>query len=217
MNRKKLTFIICLLVCLLLTVMFTENVQAQSFDDLITTLENTDEMIIKRKWFTLNNSYAIYVDKDKVGTVDGKYINITGDVFKLKDTEGQVYGSEKQIKRWNIKLNRLAQVYDENSKTVGYIGEQMINDFFRLGKTFHFYDSNKDEVGVAKQKVFRLFSEFVIEDNNGTKLYKIKQQFSLFSSTYKITVYDNSVVPVEQSIYLTCILDAIKQAEESEE
>ena len=64
--------------------------------------------------------------------------------------------------------------------------------------------------------MFRIFPEYIIEDKSGNELYKIKKKFSLFKTTYEITIYDTNVVPVEQSIFLTSILDAIKEAEDEE-
>ena len=64
-----------------------------------------------------NEQYQIYKDRDKVGEINGKYINLTGDIFILTDKDGNEISSEKQIKRWNIKFNRMAQVYDENRES----------------------------------------------------------------------------------------------------
>ena len=183
-------------------------------EDLLTTLEQSHMIEVKQSWFSLNKSYKVYVDGNKVGKVEGLYFNLFGERLVLSDLNGDVYGSEQQIKRWNIRLNRLAQVYNSSNETVGFIGEEVIEDFFRWGKTFHFYDENRKEIAISKQKMFRIFPEYIIEDKSGNELYKIKKKFSLFKTTYEITIYDTNVVPVEQSIFLTSILDAIKEAED---
>lgn len=185
-------------------------------EDLITTLNQAHTIEVRQGWFSLNKDYKIYVDGEKVGKVEGLYFNIFGERLVLEDLEGNIYGSEQQIKRWNIRLNRLAQVYSGTDETVGFIGEEVIQDFFRWGKTFHFYDTNRQEIAVSKQKMFRIFPEFVIEDMEGNALYKVKKRFSLFKTKYEISVYDTSVLPVEQSIFITCIIDAIKAAEDEE-
>ena len=107
-------------------------------EDLLTTLEQSHMIEVKQSWFSLNKSYKVYVDGNKVGKVEGLYFNLFGERLVLSDLNGDVYGSEQQIKRWNIRLNRLAQVYNSSNETVGFIGEEVIEDFFRWGKTFHF-------------------------------------------------------------------------------
>ena len=184
--------------------------------DLVTTLSQANTIKIKKSWFSFNKDYQVYVDGEKVGKVEGLYFNIFGERLVLSDLKGQVYGSEQQVKRWNLRLNRLAQVYNGGDETVGYIGEQVIQDFFRLGHTFHFYDVNQKEIAVSKEKIFRFFPEYIIEDKEGRPLYKIKKKFSFLTSTYEITNYDSSSVPVEQAIFLTCILDAVKASENEE-
>ena len=62
--------------------------------------------------------------------------------------------------------------------------------------------------------MFKFLEEYIIEDLDGNPLYKIKKKCSLFQATYEITIYDGSVVPVEQAIFLTCILDTITLDEE---
>ncbi len=137
-------------------------------------------------------------------------MNLTGDTFRLMDTNNRLIASKKQIERWGIKLNRLAQIYDANQNVTGYIGEQVIQNLFTPGYTFHFYDKNKTEIAVAKQDIFNLLDVFTIKDTQGNLLYTIKQQFNLFGNTYELMLHQTSVVPVEQAIFLTCILDAIK-------
>lgn len=99
-------------------------------DDLLEILNEAEKITIKEAFFSLNPHYEVYVDNQQVGTVTGKYIQITGDVFTLADMNGNTYASEKQIKRWGIKLNRLAEVFDKEGKTVGFIGEEKFRDFF---------------------------------------------------------------------------------------
>ena len=209
--------IVCLVVAILVLFAVVE-VQATDSDiDLLTTLSQAQTIKIKQSWFSFNKDYKVYVDGKRVGKVEGLYFNLFGERLVLSDLEGQVHASEQQVKRWNLRLNRLAQVYNGTGETVGFIGEQVIEDFFRLGYTFHFYDTNRQEIAISKEKVFRIFPEYVIEDSQGKKLYKIKKKFTLFTSTYEITNYDTNILPVEQSVLLTCILDAIKTAESEEQ
>ena len=180
------------------------------------TLEQAKTLVVETDFVSLNKSYNVSVEGEKVAEVEGKYLPLFGDTLTLEDLNGNELGSERQIKRWNIKLNRLAEIMDESGVTEGYIGEKVIQNFFNLGYTFHFYDAHKDELGYAREKVFRLFDEYVIYNEEDEPLYKIKQKFSLFNRKYEITVYDESTIPVEQSIYLTCILDAVEHAKKKQ-
>lgn len=63
----------------------------------------------------------------------------------------------------------------------------------------------------------QIFPEYVIEDMNSEKLYKVKKKFSLFTTTYEITVYNPNVLPVEQTLFLTVILNSIDESEENSE
>lgn len=196
------------------------NCRAESSDsptDLLVQLNEASIITVKKSWFSFNKNYQVYADGKKVGEIQGLYFNILGERLVLKDLDGEVYGSEQQIKRWNVRLNRLAQVYNGADETVGFIGEQVVQDFFRFGKTFHFYDVNRGEIAVSKQKVFRVFPEYVIEDMNDEKLYKVKKKFSLFRTTYEITIYNPDVLPVEQALFLTVILNSIDESDKESE
>ena len=85
--------------------------------DLVTTLSQANTVKVKKSWFSFNKNYQVYVDGEKVGKVEGLYFNLFGERHVLSDLKGQVYGSEQQVKRWNIRLNRLAQVYNQTDET----------------------------------------------------------------------------------------------------
>lgn len=211
-------YITCLImICLLFSGMFGFSIKGHdSSSDLLVELNKASTITVKKNWFSFNKNYKIYVEDEQVGTIEGLYFNVFGERLVLKDLNGDVYGSEQQIKRWNINLNRLARVYNGADDTVGFIGEQVIRDFFRYGKTFHFYDIHKNEIAVSKQKVFHIFPNYLIEDREGEKLYQIKKKFSLFTTVYEIKVFNPNVLPVEQTLFLTVILNSIDEVDEEE-
>ena len=184
--------------------------------DLLVELNKASTITVKKGWFSFNKSYKVYVDDELVGKIEGLYFNVFGERLVLKDLDGDVYGSEQQIKRWNININRLAQVYNGADDTVGFIGEQVIRDFLRYGKTFHFYDIQQNEIAVSRQKIFHILPNYLIEDMEGEKLYQIKKKFSLFTTTYEIKVFNPNVLPVEQALFLTVILNSIDESAEEE-
>lgn len=185
--------------------------------DFNAIVSDADEIKIKERIFNLNKVYEIFVDGQTIGRIDGKFVNVTGDVFTLTDREDNTIASEKQIKRWSIKLNRLAEVYDANNNVTGYIGEEVIKDFFKLGRMMHFYDANRNEIGTCEQKVFNVFDEYVIYDNDGNEDYRIKEKVSLMAPEYNIEIKDkDSVIKPTDAIFVTSILDAIKSSSEEE-
>ena len=191
-------------------------VQTSSATNYGELLANAQSIRVSKAFISFNPKYKITIDGRSFGTVQGKYINVTGDVFKLIDENGTLWGQEKQIKRWGIKWNRLAEVMNPNGQTVGFIGEQVVRDFFKYGYSFHFYDANKNEIGHSDEVFFSLTKEYHIKDNQNRLLYTIKGNFFSLTNTYDIEVIDSSVVPVEQAIFLTCILDAIATSEKEE-
>ena len=213
---KILNYIV--IICMTLTLFYgTYGVCAEERErknNALEKLESATTITVKEKLFTLNESYDIYADNKKVAKVKGKYIALTGDVFTLTDLNGNKIASEKQIKRWNIKLNRLAEVFDSSGKTTGFIGEKVLKDLFKFGTTFHFFDINKNEIAECREDVFNFLYKFNIKDNNGTKLYTINQKLSL-ASKFEIDVLKNdSAVSVIDAIFVTCIMNEIRQAKE---
>lgn len=176
-------------------------------------LTNAQTIKVSVDPFSINPEYDITINGQEFGEVEGKYFNVIGDVFTLEDEAGNVWGSEKQIKRWGVKLNRLAQVMNPDGETVGYIGEEKVKDLFKYGYSFHFYDEAKNEIAHSDQVFFSITRQYKIKDNEGNLLYNIKGNFLALTNTYTIEVVDSSVVPVEQAIFLTCILDAISNAD----
>ena len=89
-----------------------------STENVLDRINKAKSVTIREEIISLNKSYDIYADGKKIANVSGKYISLTGDVFTLKDNSGKVLMSEKQIKRWGLKLNRAAQIYDADGNTI---------------------------------------------------------------------------------------------------
>lgn len=92
-----------------------------SNESVLDKINNANSVTIKENIISLNKSYDVYIDGKQIANVSGKYISLTGDVFTLKDNSGNTLMSEKQIKRWGIKLNRAAQIYDAKGNTVRFL------------------------------------------------------------------------------------------------
>jgi len=73
---------------------------------------------VEEELISFNQKYNIYIDNSYIGSISGKFVNITGDIFTFKDKNGYIISSEKQIKRWGIKLNRMAELRDKSNNPI---------------------------------------------------------------------------------------------------
>ena len=124
-------------------------------------------------------------------------MNITGDVFTFTDANGNEIAKEKQIKRWGIKLNRLARLMDTEGNITGYIGEEFFTDFLSLSKyNFHIYDEERNELGYTKERILSLFYEFNVYDVSDEILFKISKKLDIVDS-YEIVKQKESDISMK--------------------
>ena len=167
-------------------------VASSSQEDYSSLLEEATTVKIKEKFISFKKEYDIYVAGERIGTVSGKYVNITGDVFTFTDANGNEIAKEKQIKRWGIKLNRLARLMDTEGNITGYIGEEFFTDFLSLFYEFNVYDVS-DEI-----------------------LFKISKKLDIVDS-YEIVKQKESDISMKDVVFLTCIIDAIEDSAEEKD
>ena len=183
-----------------------------NYNIAMSQLNGAKQIEISKDLVSLGKSYSIDIDGQKFGDMDGEFLNVLGDTLSIETENGTKISSEKQVKRWGIKLSRLAEVQNKDGKIVGYIGEEKLNDLLRIGYNFHFYNEKKQEIGYLKQKVFSFFDTFKIYDMNDKLCYEINAKFNPIRAEYVINVHDNSIIPADQVIYLTGILNSIKSS-----
>lgn len=217
MKKKKkviISTIIGLFLLTLLLLILSEYVGGVKYSvtEVKEILLSADEIVIKERNFAFNKSYQVFVNDEYIANVTGKYINVTGEVLSLKNISGDLIAKEKQIKRWGIKLNRLAEVYDNEENVTGYIGEEKIKDIFRIGYYFHFYDKDKNEIGTSDQ-VFSLLKKDVFYNEDKEEIYIVNKTFHLLKDCYTIHVKDTGEVLPEMAIFMTCIEDSIEKAD----
>lgn len=165
--KKRYFFSIIAIVVILLLVGCSSEIKDTNDDesslpeDYSSLIEEATTVNVKERFVSLTKTYDVYVDGKEIGSVSGEYVNITGDIFTLTDANGNEIAKEKQIKRWGVRLNRLANLMDQDGNTTGYIGEEYFTDFFSLSKyNFHIYDSNKNELGYTQEEIMSLYYEF---------------------------------------------------------
>lgn len=193
-------------------------VASSSQEDYSSLLEEATTVKIKEKLISFKKAYDIYVAGERIGTVSGKYVNITGDVFTFTDAKGNEIAKEKQIKRWGIKFNRLARLMDPEGNATGYIGEEFFTDLLSLSKyNFHIYDEEKNELGYTKERILSLFYEFNIYNSISDEiLFKISKKLDIVDS-YEIVKQKESDISMKDVVFLTCIVDAIEDSVEEKD
>lgn len=210
---KKLLFIIST-VFILAGCSTTHNTSKTSTDieNITQRLNSATSYNVSKSLISINNQYTIETNNGLSLDMSGRYINMTGDVFTLK-AKNKLIGQEKQIKRWGLKLNRLAELRDESNNIIGYIGEDVLKNIFSIGYRFYFYDENKNEIGHTKQEWMSLTQDHVIYNNDGSIAYTIKGKFVSLSGGMNIKVKDNSKIRPEYALYYACIAYEIAQSE----
>ncbi|MGL4655219.1 MAG: hypothetical protein ACRCWM_04935 [Sarcina sp.] len=187
----------------------------QEYNTAMEQLKAAKQIEISKDLISVGKSYSIDVDGKEFGNMDGEFLNVLGDTLTIETNNGVKLSSEKQVKRWGVKLNRLAEVHDKDGKVVGYIGEEKLNDLLKIGYNFHFYNAQKEEIGYLKQKVFSFMDTFKIYNMKDELCYEINAKFNPIRAEYIINVHNNSTIPVDQVIYLTGILNSIKSSKSS--
>ena len=142
------------------------------------------------------------------------------DVFTLKTIDGQVLAYEKEdIRIKRMSMNRLSNVYDANGNPTGSLKENKLKDFGKLKYIFHIYDEDGHEIGASEKfSNISFIQTFKIKDYSGQVEYDIDKKtiFNLFKDKYVISVQDNNpIVPLYKAIFVTCIEDAIGDAQAS--
>lgn len=102
------------------------NPKTQSFEEI---LENSQKITMEKKLLSIRKHYYIMSDGVLIGEVRGKLFPFFGDTLELKDIHGNLIKKESQIKRlgltqiklFNVSIDRLAQIEDENNNVTGYI------------------------------------------------------------------------------------------------
>lgn len=176
-------------------------------------LDDADKIVIRAKVITLNKQYIVYVKGKEVARVKGRFITALGDKFVLTDSAGNFLIQERQIKRWGVKFTRMAEISDEEGNVLGYIGEKVSTNIFSIGHTFHFFDKDKNEIGLSDTVDLSLTKENKFYNPDNKVGYKVKKALISIGNEYTLTVLDKSSIPLYDAILMVCIEDSITSAE----
>jgi hypothetical protein len=173
-------------------------------------------LTIEEKLLSLGKFYHIYPGKNTkqkpIATVKGKNWNWLNDVFVLKTVDGKILASEKEVFKF-FKFTRAANCFDGNGRNYGYIGEELNwKDALTFGHVFHIYDSNKFQIGRSVRGA--LTGDITIRNNAGNNDYFADKELLHIRDRFVLYVQNpNSRIPRVHAILLTCIEEALMDAE----
>lgn len=197
------------------------NPSTQSFEEILSI---SKEITMEKKILSIRKHYYIMSDGVLIGEVKGKLFPFFGDVLELKDIHGNMLRKESQIKRlgltqvklFNISIDRLAQIEDENSNVLGYIGEEKLKDWWKIKRIQYFYNSDFKKEGTGKPDSLFFNKDFKIFDNEGELDYVIDGNFFSPTSKYTLDIIDTSDIDIEDVIFYTIIENSIINSKLSE-
>lgn len=194
----------------------SEDVKVDPSKDYGWMLRNASRVTVEEDFFTWGKTYDIFVnkDKEKVGQVKGEVLPLWGDTYVLRDLAGNILAKEKEKKRV-IAIDRSADFFDGEGNLIGNVSEETWEDLLSFKRIFHFYDPSGVEIGQSEKSSISFgYADLNILDKKGQTDYTIEREFTLLDDEYTITVHDpNSRIPIEQAVLITCIEDAIADAQ----
>ena len=190
------------------------NPKTQSFEEI---LENSQKITMEKKLLSLRKHYYIMSDGVLIGEVRGKLFPLFGDTLELKDIHGNLIKKESQIKRlgltqiklFNVSIDRLAQIEDENNNITGYIGEEKLKDWWKIKRIQYFYNSDYEKEGSGKPDSFFFNKDFKVFDNEDNLDYIIDGNFFSPTSKFTLNIEDSSDIEIEDVIFYTIIENSI--------
>ncbi len=190
------------------------NPKTQSFEAI---LENSQKITMEKKLLSIRKHYYIMSDGVLIGEVRGKLFPFFGDTLELKDIHGNLIKSESQIKRlgltqiklFNVSIDRLAQIEDENNNVTGYIGEEKLKDWWKIKRIQYFYNSDYEKKGSGKPDSFFFNKDFKVFDNEDNLDYIIDGNFFSPTSKFTLNIEDSSDIDIEDVIFYTIIENSI--------
>lgn len=190
------------------------NPKTQSFEEI---LENSQKITMEKKLLSIRKHYYIMSDGVLIGEVRGKLFPFFGDTLELKDIHGNLIKKESQIKRlgltqiklFNVSIDRLAQIEDENNNVTGYIGEEKLKDWWKIKRIQYFYNSDYEKEGSGKPDSFFFNKDFKVFDNEDNLDYIIDGNFFSPTSKFTLNIEDSSDIEIEDVIFYTIIENSI--------
>lgn len=214
MKKKMIEWVIIIVLAMLIITIkkfiFNLNGFEECTKDCFEKMQQAEELMLKRKPGEGYKNYVVVVDGEIVGKMKGKVIRSFGNAMILYSPDKkEIWLQEKGRKKipaeiLNVKYDRKSDVMKKNEK-VGVMYERI-----KLGKTaIELRDEKDKEKALLKGKMIKLTSGFVITDPKEKITFaEAKKRWNpLIEDTYDVTIYDSSVVSVEELVLLLGVAD----------
>lgn len=171
----------------------------------IAKLEDAKTIKLDKAVFSLGDKWSVEADGEDVATIEGKTLYMIGDVYELRDMDGNLLGYEAEQMR---AFTHGADLYDAKKRNAGEIETEL----FSWGYHFHVKDENGTEVGGAKQKLMSWTLAMDLTGKNGDDVeWKMKKAaFSWGDSITLTRVKDGDTdLSAVNAIWLSAIANEI--------
>lgn len=119
---------------------------AAASEAAIGRLEDAKIIKLDKAAFSLGDKWSVEADGEDVATIEGKTLYLIGDVYVMRDMDGNLLGYEAEQAKG---FTHGADLYDAEKNAVGEIRDEL----FSWGYHFHVKDADGTEVGGAEQKL----------------------------------------------------------------
>lgn len=173
----------------------------------ISQINNAHEIHVKKDIFTFADRWEVTADGEKVATIEGLTFPIAGDVYAMKNLNGNLMGMESED---FLTLTRGADVYDYNAQKIGHINQHA----FSMLRSFEIVDNGKS-VGEVKQNLAWNLSGDINNSAGISEYHFSKKTFSLSSQLDLTRNVDNPQVSPMYAIWMTVMINEIAERSNS--
>lgn len=154
-----------------------------NFDDsasVVQTLNDADEIQLKKKMISFGDSWQVMADGEKVAEIKGQAFPVLGDTYAMYSNSGNVVGVETETFMIG---DRSAKTYGYDTEKRGHIDQNVIS----VGYSFDIYGDEEEKTGNLRQKI-ALNLQANVNDNDGNTEYEVSKSVFTFGSKIKIDV-----------------------------
>lgn len=178
---------------------------ATASEAAIGRLEDAKIIKLDKAVFSLNDEWSVEADGEDVATIEGKTLYLIGDVYVMRDMDGNLLGYEAEQAR---AFTHGADLYDSEKRSAGEIETEPLS----WGYHFHVKDADGTEVGDAKQRLmsWTLSMDLTGQDEDDVEWKMEKAAFSWGDSITLTRVKDgDGDLSAVNAIWLSVIANEI--------
>lgn len=176
-------------------------------ENTIKTLDNAKSIHLKKKAFSIGDSWTVEADGEEVATIKGRTLPVLGDTYSMYATDGTFVAAEQE--QLKILSGAKADTYDYEAKKNGTINAQVLS----IGYRFNISDKNGNKVGSFKQGLSLMLSGNIY-NAQGDSEWKMDKGFSLGASiTLDNQGGKSNKVSALNAIWVATIVNEVAEAD----